>query len=163
MRGVGLLSWELKAANRTWTSASSAKENFGSQLKALTTFHHHSTPQPILPHLSQCSRGILLTFRIQLTMLTQCSGLQRSLRATCRAPVFRSPVRKSFPLARFASTDAIRDGKIHQVIGAVVDVKFDTEQLPPILNALTTENNGQKLVLEVAVRMPSPDTWKARH
>lgn len=31
-------------------------------------------------------------------------------------------------------------------------VKFDTEQLPPILNALTTENGGQKLVLEVAVR-----------
>ncbi|KAF2154612.1 glycoside hydrolase family 13 protein [Myriangium duriaei CBS 260.36] len=27
---------------------------------------------------------------------------------------------------------------------------FDTEQLPAILNALTTENNGQKLVLEVA-------------
>jgi F0F1-type ATP synthase beta subunit len=41
------------------------------------------------------------------------------------------------------------------VIGAVVDVKFDTEQLPPILNALTTDNGGQKLVLEVAVRMPS--------
>ena len=31
-------------------------------------------------------------------------------------------------------------------------VKFDTDQLPPILNALTTENAGQKLVLEVAVR-----------
>jgi hypothetical protein len=31
-------------------------------------------------------------------------------------------------------------------------VKFDTEQLPPILNALTTENGGQKLILEVAVR-----------
>ncbi|KAF2196705.1 alpha-glucan branching enzyme [Delitschia confertaspora ATCC 74209] len=52
--------------------------------------------------------------------------------------------------ARFASTDSAKDGKIHQVIGAVVDVKFDTEQLPPILNALTTENNGQKLTLEVA-------------
>jgi len=38
--------------------------------------------------------------------------------------------------------------------GAVVDVKFDTEQLPPILNALETENNGQKLVLEVSVRLP---------
>lgn len=31
-------------------------------------------------------------------------------------------------------------------------VKFDTDQLPPILNALETENAGQKLVLEVAVR-----------
>jgi F-type H+-transporting ATPase subunit beta len=31
-------------------------------------------------------------------------------------------------------------------------VKFDGETLPPILNALETENNGQKLILEVAVR-----------
>ena len=31
-------------------------------------------------------------------------------------------------------------------------VKFDTEALPPILNALETENAGQKLILEVAVR-----------
>jgi len=37
--------------------------------------------------------------------------------------------------------------------GAVVDVKFDTEQLPPILNALETDNNGNKLVLEVSVRL----------
>src|ERR1700723_2671852 len=40
-------------------------------------------------------------------------------------------------------------GRITQVIGAVVDVKFDS-YLPPILNALTTDNNGNKLVLEVA-------------
>ena len=40
-------------------------------------------------------------------------------------------------------------GKISQVMGAVVDVKFDGE-LPPILNALTVDNNGQRLVLEVA-------------
>ena len=31
-------------------------------------------------------------------------------------------------------------------------VKFDGDTLPPILNALTTDNQGQKLVLEVAVR-----------
>ncbi|MBT4568378.1 MAG: F0F1 ATP synthase subunit beta, partial [Marinovum sp.] len=40
-------------------------------------------------------------------------------------------------------------GKITQVIGAVVDVQFD-DQLPAILNALNTDNNGRKLVLEVA-------------
>ncbi|MBT6506606.1 F0F1 ATP synthase subunit beta [Rhodobacteraceae bacterium nBUS_24] len=40
-------------------------------------------------------------------------------------------------------------GKITQVIGAVVDVQFD-DQLPEILNALNTDNNGRKLVLEVA-------------
>src|SRR5271169_6455039 len=40
-------------------------------------------------------------------------------------------------------------GRVTQVIGAVVDVKFDS-YLPPILNALETINNGNKLVLEVA-------------
>ena len=40
-------------------------------------------------------------------------------------------------------------GKVTQVIGAVVDVQFD-DSLPEILNALNTENNGKKLVLEVA-------------
>ena len=40
-------------------------------------------------------------------------------------------------------------GRITQVIGAVVDVKFDS-YLPPILNALETTNNGNRLVLEVA-------------
>ncbi|MFT6785214.1 MAG: F-type H+-transporting ATPase subunit beta, partial [Dinoroseobacter sp.] len=40
-------------------------------------------------------------------------------------------------------------GKITQVIGAVVDVQFE-DDLPAILNALTTENNGKPLVLEVA-------------
>ena len=40
-------------------------------------------------------------------------------------------------------------GKITQVIGAVVDVQFE-DALPAILNALNTENNGKKLVLEVA-------------
>ncbi len=40
-------------------------------------------------------------------------------------------------------------GKVTQVIGAVVDVQF-TGELPAILNALITDNNGKKLVLEVA-------------
>ncbi|GAA4218492.1 F0F1 ATP synthase subunit beta [Sphingomonas endophytica] len=40
-------------------------------------------------------------------------------------------------------------GRISQVIGAVVDVHFD-QQLPAILSALETENNGVRLVLEVA-------------
>ena len=40
-------------------------------------------------------------------------------------------------------------GKISQVIGAVVDVEF-VGTLPNILNALETDNNGNRLVLEVA-------------
>src|SRR5918997_907481 len=40
-------------------------------------------------------------------------------------------------------------GRVSQVIGAVVDVTFDSD-LPEILSALTTDNNGNRLVLEVA-------------
>ena len=40
-------------------------------------------------------------------------------------------------------------GKVTQVIGAVVDVQFD-DHLPEILNALETDNHGNRLVLEVA-------------
>ncbi|QDG74668.1 F0F1 ATP synthase subunit beta [Labrenzia sp. PHM005] len=40
-------------------------------------------------------------------------------------------------------------GRVTQVIGAVVDVKFD-DHLPLILNALEADNQGNRLVLEVA-------------
>jgi F-type H+/Na+-transporting ATPase subunit beta len=40
-------------------------------------------------------------------------------------------------------------GRVTQVMGAVVDVQFDGP-LPEILNALETDNNGNRLVLEVA-------------
>ena len=43
----------------------------------------------------------------------------------------------------------MRKGKITQIIGAVVDVKFDGE-LPEILTALECNNGGNRLVLEVA-------------
>ena len=40
-------------------------------------------------------------------------------------------------------------GQISQVMGAVVDVRFEGE-LPAIMNALETDNGGKRLVLEVA-------------
>ncbi len=40
-------------------------------------------------------------------------------------------------------------GRVRQVMGAVVDVQFD-DDLPEILNALETDNHGNRLVLEVA-------------
>ncbi|HLL30098.1 MAG TPA: F0F1 ATP synthase subunit beta [Allosphingosinicella sp.] len=48
-----------------------------------------------------------------------------------------------------SATQTNNIGRISQVIGAVVDVTFDSD-LPEILSALTTDNNGNKLVLEVA-------------
>ncbi|MBN8828282.1 MAG: F0F1 ATP synthase subunit beta [Sphingobacteriia bacterium] len=44
-------------------------------------------------------------------------------------------------------------GRITQVISAVVDVYFENGQVPPILNALECNNNGQKLILEVALHI----------
>ena len=41
------------------------------------------------------------------------------------------------------------DGQVRQVMGAVVDVHFDGD-LPAIMNALETDNQGNRLVLEVA-------------
>src|SRR4028118_1118094 len=48
-----------------------------------------------------------------------------------------------------AATATTHTGRISQVIGAVVDVSFNGE-LPEILSALETNNNGTRLVLEVA-------------
>ncbi len=47
------------------------------------------------------------------------------------------------------ATPANQSGRITQVIGAVVDVQFEGH-LPAILNALETQNSGNRLVLEVA-------------
>ena len=44
---------------------------------------------------------------------------------------------------------ASKVGKVRQVMGAVVDVEFDGH-LPEILNSLETQNQGNRLVLEVA-------------
>ncbi|MEK9545429.1 MAG: F0F1 ATP synthase subunit beta, partial [Pelagibacteraceae bacterium] len=42
-----------------------------------------------------------------------------------------------------------KNGKITQIIGAVVDVSFEGE-LPEIYTALEVNNQGNKLILEVA-------------
>lgn len=41
-------------------------------------------------------------------------------------------------------------GKIVQIIGPVVDVRFGSQNLPELLNAIEIEYNGQKIVVEVA-------------
>ena len=44
----------------------------------------------------------------------------------------------------------MRKGQITQIIGAVVDVKFEGE-LPEILTALECDNGGNRLVLELSL------------
>ncbi|KAG0167112.1 atp2, beta subunit of the F1 sector of mitochondrial F1F0 ATP synthase, partial [Apophysomyces sp. BC1034] len=53
--------------------------------------------------------------------------------------------------ARNYATDVSTAGQIRSVIGAVVDVQFDQENLPAILNALEVQDHaGGRLVLEVS-------------
>ncbi|MEQ8448188.1 MAG: F0F1 ATP synthase subunit beta [Nitratireductor sp.] len=66
--------------------------------------------------------------------------------AAARKPAAKSASTKAAATKKAASGAT---GRIHQVIGAVVDVSFDGE-LPAILNALEAENQGNRLVLEVA-------------
>src|SRR5205823_5836078 len=47
-------------------------------------------------------------------------------------------------------TQSNRIGRVTQVMGAVVDVQFDGSHLPEIMNALETQNRGNRLILEVA-------------
>ncbi len=46
--------------------------------------------------------------------------------------------------------EKVRIGTITQIIGPVVDVRFEEGELPELMNALTIEHNGKKLVVEVA-------------
>src|SRR3546814_10970896 len=74
--------------------------------------------------------------------------------ATAPAPAKKAPAKKAAApkkaaALKKAATAGAATGRIAQVIGAVVDVQF-TGTLPAILNALETENNGNRLVLEVA-------------
>jgi len=41
-------------------------------------------------------------------------------------------------------------GTVVQIVGAVVDVQFQKDHLPNLLNAIEIDNNGEKLVIEVA-------------
>ncbi len=41
-------------------------------------------------------------------------------------------------------------GSIVQIVGAVVDIKFSASSLPNLLNAIEIDNNGKRIVVEVA-------------
>ncbi len=49
-----------------------------------------------------------------------------------------------------AVKEKIKSGKISQIVGVVVDVEFSKDYIPAIYNALEVDNNGTKLILEVA-------------
>ncbi len=41
-------------------------------------------------------------------------------------------------------------GKVVQIVGAVVDIRFEKDELPNLLNAIEIDNHGEKLTVEVA-------------
>ena len=41
-------------------------------------------------------------------------------------------------------------GKVVQIVGAVVDIRFEKDSLPDLLNAIEIDNKGEKLIVEVA-------------
>jgi F-type H+-transporting ATPase subunit beta len=66
---------------------------------------------------------------------------------TASAAKAKAAPAKAAPAKKAAASGGT--GRIAQVTGAVVDVQFEGE-LPEILNALETDNGGNRLVLEVA-------------
>jgi F-type H+-transporting ATPase subunit beta len=58
----------------------------------------------------------------------------------------------------------VNTGKVKSIIGAVVDVQFDSgSKLPEILNALELKrDNGDTLVLEVQQHLGDCDGWNGR-
>eukprot|EP00128_Syssomonas_multiformis_P016705 Colp12_sorted_trinity150504_noHs@24769 len=80
----------------------------------------------------------------QLSRAVAAHGVSQLIRnAAPLAPAMLSVAARNYAAAAKAN------GKVLQVIGAVVDVQFDGS-LPPILNALEVQNHSSRLVLEVA-------------
>merc|ERR1712137_678525 len=101
--------------------------------------------QPLSTPISDRSLSSGKMFKSGISSFARAARPAVLPRRALRPASFRLPIS-----SRWASTASVGSGKIHQVIGAVVDVKFDGAKLPAILNSLETQNNGQKLVLEVA-------------
>jgi len=97
-------------------------------------------------------------FSVKPTVNGAATAAARSLAASASkaAPLAASRVAGQAG-ARSYATEASSGkqpiGEISAVIGAIVDVKFPTEEVPPILDALVCENQGNKLVLEVAMHL----------
>ncbi|KAI9317171.1 ATPase, F1 complex alpha/beta subunit, N-terminal domain-containing protein [Dichotomocladium elegans] len=78
------------------------------------------------------------------------TNVVRAQRANARL-VNRAATQTLALKVRGYATEAASVGQIRSVIGAVVDVQFEQENLPAILNALEVQDHsGGRLVLEVA-------------
>ena len=88
----------------------------------------------------------LLMFRQSaLKVSRKLAGKKRSA-----IPLFLKSSNLNLFVASFASEAGKSQGSIRSVIGAVVDVQFESGNLPAILNALEVQGSESRLVLEVA-------------
>lgn len=77
------------------------------------------------------------------------SSVLHVLKRDNHASTKSSSLTSSRGFAAAAVADSAADGRVTQVIGAVVDVQFDGD-LPPIMSALEVDGHEIRLVLEVA-------------
>lgn len=121
---------------KLWKLIRSLKKNLGSCCikESLFLFHY------LLFHLINIL--FLRGQQVYLTMVLIPKTSRVALQAATR-----------FASVRGLATAAPLAGKVRAVIGAIVDVQFEQENLPAILNALEIERPGGKLVLEVAQHM----------
>jgi len=88
----------------------------------------------------------LLTVKISMLFKSLTKTFYRSFGAKVASSAQPTPKTEKTEAPK---STKVQNGKISQVIGAVVDVQFE-ENLPPILNALEVEGTSYRLVLEVA-------------
>jgi F-type H+-transporting ATPase subunit beta len=102
-----------------------------------------------LPHLSFKRLVFLLSSAKPLPL--GFVPLSQLLSPVCPVLSFFFLVLSLFVARSYATEAKGATGSVKTVIGAVVDVQFDTDNLPPILNALEVQDfSGGRLVLEVA-------------
>ena len=44
-----------------------------------------------------------------------------------------------------------KEGQVVQIIGPVIDIKFSNANMPEIHNAISIDNNGTEVIVEVTV------------
>ena len=100
---------------------------------------------------SRATGSISRQLLVRGSQVARTAGGRSSIYSPQASPLFQSgknvPVQSRGFAAAAAASSA--DGRVTQVIGAVVDVQFDGE-LPPIMSALEVEGHDVRLVLEVA-------------
>jgi F-type H+-transporting ATPase subunit beta len=117
-----------------------SKRAFNSARQSRAPFSSAALPRVALPAQPQQAKG-----------LSRPQPSSSSTPGEFLEPCTAGLVLNFCPARSYATEAKGAVGSVKTVIGAVVDVQFDTDNLPPILNALEVQDfHGGRLVLEVA-------------